>query len=733
MSEKEENFKKFIKLTPEISEKNRIITGGGSSPRNIISKEDFQNKLTNAISFGTIRYEELEKTYFFLELHRNYYSEHIKNTLKKLNLEIETVFEPQKILVSGKTEKINIRNLDELPNYVFESVKDIKTVESSDKIGVNLRKIFSGLREDQTININMEVLDSKDLKHEKLIQYIKSILKDESLSKEIKYYEDLGIISCSCRKSSIDNFSKSPIIKKIFLPPKAKKVNTEISQKELIEKFNNLEFKVEEKRDLPTICLIDSGISEIFEDYVIINDNNIFNNKKDNIDSGGHGTKVASLALFGFDLLEKKKLLKNQSKLISYKIEDVEGEANINLVIEIINAIKKYSDKTKIFSISYADPTIDPEVHISFINRLDKFIQEKNVIVCVSAGNVDPNDIYTNISKYPQYLKLFPVLHPSDGKNIFSIGSICKQTLDLNRLILSTHTRIGLSPTMISKIEDKSQFFKPNVHTYGGNNMNGIGVDPLHELPVINKYGHMVYDAGTSFATPLIALMLAKLYNVYQNDYGNSETYKAILLNKCEFDEFSHIPIFYYINFQNITEISDNILINFEGKLEPLLRIEDNTARRKKERVSRGHIIKFFLPKETESIDIITVHSSNYQNNNVLYHNTRLIVKIIKSNGVALQKKYGTPSRFSPITFGHYTFQRNFEGVATVEITTETRGISDFDLSGIKIRYGVSLKLNLKEENRKNIKSIYNEILRLSKLKSKIEQPSMELELMVEH
>ena len=142
MPEDNENKKKFIKIPIEKQEKIRIQTGGRGGPHLQISKQDFLNKITKAVSLGSIRLKAQSKTYFLLDLHENYYSDNVKNTLKKLNLNIETIFEPKKIFVSGDTNQLQDSNVNSLPQYVFKTIKNIDMLESSNRIGSNLRKLM---------------------------------------------------------------------------------------------------------------------------------------------------------------------------------------------------------------------------------------------------------------------------------------------------------------------------------------------------------------------------------------------------------------------------------------------------------------------------------------------------------------------------------------------------------------------------------------------------------------
>ena len=169
---------------------------------------------------------------------------------------------------------------------------------------------------------------------------------------------------------------------------------------------SDISLETDKSNDLPILCIIDSGISNIFYKYAEHVDSNHFSDRNDII---GHGTEVSSLALFGERLINKQRDLINEIKIISYKIEDDSSIVD-NLIDEIIIAVEKYHNKTKVFSISYNYTDINLEERIDFLTTLDKVIQNYNVIVCISAGNIDINDIIQNQNNYPNYLTFFPVL-----------------------------------------------------------------------------------------------------------------------------------------------------------------------------------------------------------------------------------------------------------------------------------------------------------------------------------
>ena len=92
------------------------------------------------------------------------------------------------------------------------------------------------------------------------------------------------------------------------------------------------------------------------------------------------------------------------------------------------------------------------------------------------------------------------------------------------------------------------------------------------------------------------------------------------------------------------------------------------------------------------------------------------------------KKEYGNIGRNSSITYGKYGFSRNYEGEWNAELHIETTGIPAELFDKIKVRFGVSLKINLKDESKKDIPEIYQEVYENTKSVNKAVEKQIQLE-----
>ncbi|MBU0459558.1 MAG: S8 family serine peptidase [Nanoarchaeota archaeon] len=674
---------------------------GGYSHRPI-GASDFRNMLSKAVSVGNVKSDGFDNSYFLMELGAEYYSSGVSSMLKDLDIKIKTVLTETQIIVKAIPKKIEeyFRKKQTIPKKITEPIKSIYALEGEDKIGDNLlRLIKEDIDKRKTFGISIQLLDNLDQDEE---ENFKEIMKQE-LSREINpaYLENSKQFICGTSAKRIIEISKKPFIKRIAEQGKAKP--QEYFENELILTKDSIEY--EKNEDVPIICVIDSGISGLMEEFCVNRDQYIFKTPDDTVN---HGSSVSSICVFGEDLVFKRFPLKQKSKIISLKLDDIE-KRNIPIEEALMTAIRKYKHITKIFCLSYAyEDTTDLGLRLDAVKKLDYFIQENNVSVIVASGNIDLFDAYNDRENYPKYLSKYPVLSPAEAKNIIAVGSLCKKSTN-SKIIVSKNTRLGIHPVFLRDDLDKYRFFKPDLLTYGGNselklNQDRIAVSTDLEIATINNQGDLVHNLGTSYSAPLIALCLSRLYKMY--NYVNSETYKAILLNQACYDEINGLPVFNVLDTENVINCNDGIYLNFEGEVNPKYRSEEQA----RTNIFECKTVKFNMPEEAESIDIITVHSNNHKFQDLRRFNTRLVVEIVKGNGKTIAKKYGTMSRNCANTYGHYTFSRDFAGEWSIKVHVETRGISSDELDSLKVRFGISIRINLKEEHKNDLKKIYYKI-----------------------
>ena len=681
-----------------------------------ISIYDFKNKINQAIEINSVKLYSKTNTYILMDLTIPYYHNDVFLMLKKLQLTLKSVIDDFKILVA--TDSLNLSKYierEKIPANVLNVIRDIKQLDSSYKLGKSLQELIrKDVDRKLSLNVMMRLIDHLEEEEKRTcLERLRSLLYEE---KAVSFYPNSMTISCGCSTNTIKRVAELPFIKLITEMPKVmRRAKKSSDQSEIIRLYSPEEIRIlEPTENLPTICVIDSGVSSVISSLALYNDPFNFFDLNDTIQ---HGTSVASVCLFGEDLLERRKILSPKSKIVSVKLDDISiPEDKIMIEEAIMYAIKTYKHLTSVFNLSYNYYDIPEEQRLEIAKRIDQFIQKENVILVNSAGNIFPDAAYYLRDKYPEYITKNPVYSPSDGRNVFSVGSISQRFT--NRPVYSRHTRIGIHPIFQNEEIDKYDFIKPEIHAYGGNSEPNDTylrnmTTSAEGFPVMTTDGSIIFDSGTSYSAPLVSLCLARLYAKYKTILKNSETYKAILLNKTMLSDCSGYTTFSLLDTRNVTECNDGVYINFEGESYPHEKAENMTRKK----IIKCKKIDFYMPIEAESIDVVVVHSNTYPEQNIKDFKTKVILKFTKPQGTVCQKAYGNIGRKSAVTYSHYSFKREYEGQWSVDLHIETSGIPAELFDNIRIRFGVSIRINLKKENQKDLKDIYTRVY--DKTKSK--------------
>ena len=660
-----------ITLRADNSTRIRGVGFGSTAPIDKpIEKSKFIDKLNNLIDLNTVKLESIEKTYFLLELNLPYYNPEVQSLFKRLKLEQKSIMGEFRVLVSSNKERLKAYiDKGNIHKSTLKVIRDIHELESSNKIGKSLQNIIkSDVDRKRALQIFIQLIKLDDEERKVCIEELKNKLYSE---KSIYFYRESLFISCICSTAKIKEIAEIPFVKLITEAPKPQNIETSgdiiLSKKEILLENKSPTLKT-------PICIIDSGISEVLENFVIKKEN--MYSSFDNQDNKNHGTGVASVAIFGEQLLDNPKKMAPETNIISYKIDDLNLPDNkINLAEAIMDAVRKYKEITPIFNLSYNYDEIPVELREETVNLIDKFIQKENVIVVNSAGNIPLDLCYMLKDNYPRYLTNHNVYCPAECRNIFSVGSINNQSSE-NEIIYSKHTRLGISPLVQNSEVDKYEFFKPEIHSFGGDSKpddvsRSNILDETLAFPIIDNKGNLIMDVGTSYSAPLISLCFARLYDKFKGKLKNSETYKAIVLNQCIRKDCEGIPTFSLVNTKSVGNCNDGIYLNFEGISGP----HEKSEEKKRSQIIKCKKIKFYVPSEAESIDVVVAHSNNYDNQIVNNMNTKVILKLAKPSGTACKKSYGNIGKKSAITFSHYDFTRNYEGEWEAELHIETHGI----------------------------------------------------------
>ncbi|MFT4168467.1 MAG: S8 family peptidase [Dysgonomonas sp.] len=315
-------------------------------------------------------------------------------------------------------------------------------------------------------------------------------------------------------------------------------------------------FEVEDpSSDIPIIGVIDSGISDIPPlESLVINNGNSYSLTGDSPreDNSNHGTGVAALIAFGDKLYpEARGMIEPDAKLLSMKVIDSSrGRLPDKDVIDLIKAANaEYGVKLFNLCVGYIDPKTENSQMEKYAYMLDTLSYELDILIFISAGNHNgyfvessPEGIDRAIP-YPNQIRLNSafIKTPAESMNNITIGAAAGnfELFDsINALSLDTDSSAYYSPRHHVNWKTKKQrpnkhLFKPDLLHYGGDFNFLLEDDSNSALRVMSSVTgeYFMRTCGTSYSTPLIANLAARLVKLYPNLNDNMQTIKALIIN----------------------------------------------------------------------------------------------------------------------------------------------------------------------------------------------------------
>lgn len=452
---------------------------------------------------------------------------------------------------------------------------------------------------------------------------------------------------------------------------------------------------------LPLVCLMDTGVNPISQlESVVIQKDGLFafRDFNDGFTNGGHGTPVACLASLG-------ETLNNQtSRIISYKVY---ADNRTGFVYQgFVQAINKYSaQNVRLFTSSIVFTNPQPLA----TSKLNRLVQEKNVCVTFSAGNIDPQEVLRRIangSPYPSYIQDYPVQDPARAVNILSVGGISKKdstTSIARKYQLSPFTRCG------TKTPNLYNCPKPELVQHGGNECHngtavGVGVDSFD-----GNGNPCSFLMGTSFASPLLIHELAKIEGKYGDRIKNAETLKAIALAFSETSTFSHSKPrdsmceclgFGETKFKGNCDWFHALLVT-EGTIP--LTDKVSLAKSRKNRFFKSRIRKIWIPRFVQKIEMFLVHSDNNLKTVTPSLNTYLKVYAKKTGNEKSFAQLANPeeqNKKSHVKVFRWAYRRRgMEGKWRIYLVGQpTADMHPEDMSKTTIRYGCAILITAKPD-----------------------------------
>ncbi len=303
------------------------------------------------------------------------------------------------------------------------------------------------------------------------------------------------------------------------------------------------------REDAPVIAIIDSGINAhpLLRDVLIASE--AFPPELGNADIWGHGTRVASAAVFG-DL--RNQIAANQlskaARLISAKIIDDQGQfyerRTLPNQMRIVFERLSQAYGCRIFVISLADnrPWFERGRVGPWAMTLDELARELDVLIFVSAGNRSPrggNNIEQSVTEYPEYLLEASnrIYEPSGAANVVTVGSLSHASGLAARHGEDAHVRAitngPMEPSPFTRAgPGAAGITKPDFVELGGTMIFNAVTRSLQSAPQVPEAGIVTLNhdflrqvftsgKGTSYSAPILARKAAILLQRFPNATAN--------------------------------------------------------------------------------------------------------------------------------------------------------------------------------------------------------------------
>lgn len=472
------------------------------------------------------------------------------------NEQMEAFFEKIHLYEQGITT-------NKTPHYndFFSNIVDVLPLTSEDRKGYKLKNI--NIEENKSYWVNLELwhLGDRQLMREKVnlfrdkIQQLGGRVTDDCLG------NSFCLLRVNCNGKALKRLLEEDSVSEIDLIPEKVIELRSFVRKEA--KDFNCEGKPPE--DAPGICIVDSGITyghplmkNATKEVMAFGED-----LDDGIDENGHGTLVASIALYGdvdecirsnnfnpkFNLYGARVLNKNcefpKEKLIENQITDV-----------ITHYYK--TNRCRIFnlSIGIGDDTYNGGKQFTLAQRIDEMCREFDVFVCISVGNFldypcsEQSKFEETIKTYPNYLleKHSKLINPATSSIALTVGSLATEP----KITLSDERGVNVIP--IAHYNQPSPFsrtgfgintsIKPEVCEYGGNCVVSIYGENIQNISsplgvgIIGCNSHFHEEntlftskVGTSFAAPRVTHLAAEILSKYKKMSANS--IRALIVNSC--------------------------------------------------------------------------------------------------------------------------------------------------------------------------------------------------------
>jgi hypothetical protein len=376
---------------------------------------------------------------------------------------------------------------------------------------------------------------------------------------------------------------------------------------------------------LTTVGIIDTGISPIepFENILLASSYDHTGNGAF-WDESGHGTMVAGLVILGdeFQMTVKDNYIAKAKVFAIKALHNENDDINIpQLLIDIREAKRKHG--IRLFNMSLNIPFAKKynDTYSQFAFELDKLAYEEDVLIFISVGNFDMDNLEELVinethpdHEYPTFFynlnstsqshncQNTNISEPSESLNNISVGALAgnleegdNTDITPNNFCPAYYSRKfhfdhsqPINKRPLNRNQNNRNLNKPDFVFEGGDLFNyNSGIEILRS-PLANDDKYFGRSCGTSLSTPLVTSYAAEILNNYPS--LKTQTVKALLINCSSYYKKSDLP-----DFRSSTDSLLKSMIGF-GKPQKakLLSTDDNS-------------IIFIIEDEIEAQQILTI------------------------------------------------------------------------------------------------------------------------------
>lgn len=332
------------------------------------------------------------------------------------------------------------------------------------------------------------------------------------------------------------------------------------------ETFRDYGFTIKKDLLAPLVGVLDTGVQMINPLRPVIQNFNFDITNRDNpapfMDEDGHGTAVAGLIAMGTSFYSPASEYLASATIVPIKI--LSQSTGILSLADLVAIIQKAHQEKGIRLFNLSVNSCFAKSYNSTVSEyafaLDRLTYELDILIFISTGNLNPEDLENLKENNQDALHQYPnhffnpykssehhfcegtnLLPPADSYNNVTVGALADnlQTgvtdMTVDRLLPAYYTRKfyydysrRLNGTDFQKNQRNSHLFKPDMVFAGGDsdpNIGGIQVLGVGDRPD----AFFLLNCGTSFATPLVTNIAAKIVRKYPK--LSMQSVKALMIN----------------------------------------------------------------------------------------------------------------------------------------------------------------------------------------------------------